>query len=138
MKTNFHVKNAGIAKVNIQEPLKKLSQAGLYRLKKPFDWVYMVAKEELPFLFFLVQTEIKLGIDKGKVYITRHHCAEFVDAIGETKDETRNNIQKSPFYYNILFDGSIDTTLKERQIILIKFLKNKHETKFLALCEPIF
>lgn len=53
----------------------------------------------------------------GKVFITKHYCAKIVYAIGESiKDDIKNNVQNIPFYCSI-FDGNIDETLKERQII---------------------
>ena len=118
------------------QQLKKIDDAAQYHMEKLFNWAYVVAKSELPFtiVHILVETEAKNGSDMGTRYRNDKACHEFICSIGDVlKNDLIPLFQSSkPFYYSLLFDGSTDKSLSEKEVISIKVLEDG-EPKFKLL-----
>ncbi len=103
----------------------KIDDGTFDHMCKLFDWAYVVAKKELSFKMFptLVETEIKHGGDLGKRYINEVQCRNFIMSIAANLvDDMHLLFDQEPFYCSLLFDGSSDKTLKEKEAISIKIL----------------
>ena len=117
--------------------ISKMDDLTYERICKLFDWAFVVAKKELPFTLFptLVNTELKHGGDLGKRYINKAQCKNFIMSIAGTLiDDMHLLFDQKPFYCSLLFDGSSDKTLKEKEAISIKVLdKQTGVAKILSL-----
>ena len=110
---------------DIRRLIHRMDNATAERMCKLMDWAYVVAKKELSFAVFptLVNTEIKHGSDIGSSYSNAKGCKTFVMAIGECLlDDLKLLFDRKPFYCSLMFDGSSDKTMTEKEAISIKVI----------------
>ncbi|KAJ8050501.1 hypothetical protein HOLleu_03728 [Holothuria leucospilota] len=83
--------------------------------------------------------ERKHGVDVGHSYLHDKACREFIGEISWCfLQDLKKNFERKPFYCSILFDGSTDKTLSEKEIVSIKIIdqEGKPTTKLLGIAEP--
>lgn len=110
----------------IYKHLAKMDENTYARMCKMFRWAYTVAHSELSFTDFpiLISVEKVHGVDLGETYANDKACRTFIGEIGGTmSDDLKSRFQQKPFYCALLFDGSADKTLTEKEIISVKFLE---------------
>ncbi|XP_041353824.1 zinc finger protein 862-like [Gigantopelta aegis] len=124
----------------IYRHLKKMDKETFTRMCHLFDWAYTVAHSELCFTNFpvLISVEKKHGVNLGNTYANDKACRTFVDEIGETMaDDLKHLFSTEPFYCSILFDGSTDKSLSEKEVISVKLLEDGlPRFKLLGITEP--
>ena len=113
----------------IYQHLTKMDEETQKRMCRPFDWAYMVAYAELPFTNFeqFINVEKKHGVNLSTTYINDKSCRTLIDAIGDTMLDDLKSLFESddePFYFSILFDGSSDKALSEKEDISIKLIEH--------------
>lgn len=112
---------------SLNSHFNKLGLAWRHRMCKLFDWAYLVAKEGLPFTMFpkLASVEVKHGSDLGNKYMNNKACRNFILAIAERMvTDLKEEFAHTPFYCSLLFDGSTDKALSEKEVVSVKVLEN--------------
>ena len=122
---------APLQETEIAKQFRKMDETMKARLCKLFDLAYTVAKCEQPFSLFetLISVEKKHGVQLGQAYANNKACREFISHIaGAMIDELEELLKPSqpevPFYCSLLFDGSTDKAISEKEVISIKLIED--------------
>ena len=111
--------------VPIVKAIHKMNESTRGRQMKLFDIAYTVAHREMSFKRFQIMCDLekKHGVDLGERYQSDMACQEFIGAIDDVMfHELMEKVKQPEFYCSIVFDGSTDKTLTEREVISVKFL----------------
>lgn len=113
----------------ISQALSRMDEKTQERLCKLFRWAYTIAYAEFGFTDFqlLLNVEKAHGVDLGETYANDKACRSFIGhCAGHMKDCLRATAENKdePFYCALLFDGSTDKTLTEKEIISMKILED--------------
>ncbi|KAJ8047847.1 hypothetical protein HOLleu_06959 [Holothuria leucospilota] len=82
--------------------------------------------------------EKKHHVDLGTRYINKKACKDFISHnAGAMVEELEKECMQEPFYCSILFDGSTDKSISEKEVVSIKLLENGvPKIKLLGIAEP--
>ncbi|KAK1897936.1 Zinc finger protein 862 [Dissostichus eleginoides] len=107
---------------------------------KLFDIAYTVAYCGQPFRLFktLVSVERKHGVELGVTYHNSRACRIFIEHIaGTMSDHLHALVKHKPFYCSLLFDGSMDKSTSEKEVVSIKLIENgTPRIRLLGFTEP--
>ena len=144
-KSEGHVaaSRAAFAKENPEEtPIYKsvrvLQQDDNDKMCKIFNTAYYLCKEERPFHEFpnLIKFQSRQGIVLGETYRNDIACRKFAESIADVfvLDLKKRLGAKQPgSYVSIMFDGTSDKSLSERECICVKYMENGiPTTKFIG------
>ena len=124
----------------IRKLITKMDEATFARMCRLFDWAYLIAKNEDAFTSFplYVAIEKKHGVDIGEAYMNDKAGKVFIQAIGEEMiEELPAVFKQDPFYCSVLFDGSADKSLLDREVLSLRLVENGlNRMKLLGVVEP--
>ena len=124
----------------IKRSLTKLTDETRQKMCRLVDWAYTVAYCELPFTVFatLLNTEKKHGVNLGQTYTNDKACQNFIGEIGgDMVDALQELFKQEPFYCSLIFDGSCDKSISEKEVISVKLIEGGLPvTKLLGITEP--
>ena len=109
---------------SIQQGLATQTKNNIRLTKKKFQTAYFIAKEELPLSKFnpILQLEELHDVEIGDAYRHSNACGELIDAIGdELADDLRRQLESVNFC-SVLWDGTTDISVSEKEIIICAIL----------------
>lgn len=122
----------------ILKAISNLGEKEQVRMRMLFNCAYSIALQNRPFsdMSFLCSLMKKNGVEIGENYDNNHGAREFIAAIAETlQQDATEDIKRSP-YISILADGSTDTTIKEQEIVYVRYISDgEAKTRFVSLEE---
>lgn len=126
-KTHLLAQQVDIGETTLFKSLLAMEEWLMERMKKLFDIAYCVAYAELPFQFYetMVAVEKKHGVDLGVTYSKRAACRDFIGHIaGSMVDDFERSFKTEPFYCSLLFDGSTDKSISEKEVVSLKVIED--------------
>ena len=73
----------------------------------------------------LLSVEKKHGVNLGQTYVNDKACQHFISEIGGVMaDDLQVLFQRQPFYCSLIFDGSTDKSVSEKEIVSIEMLED--------------
>lgn len=103
---------------------------------KLFRTVYCIVKQNFSLRSFeaLLQLQECNGLLLGRAYRNRTAACDFIESIATVIHREKIKSIKSGGFFSLLIDGSTDVSVKEQEIVHVKFLENgKPVTIFLGL-----
>ncbi|XP_077863556.1 E3 SUMO-protein ligase KIAA1586-like [Saccoglossus kowalevskii] len=107
-------------------------------LRIKINTAYCIAKSEMPFTKFrtLLNLQKKNGLDVGTMYANDVKCAEIVATVAEVMKRDIGDKAKESRYISIMCDGATDSSIKENESIIVRYLDDgKPVNKLIGLVE---
>ena len=126
-------------KTNSGRALKMLQNKELDHVKILFRNAQAVARHNLPFTVFpvLCKLDKAKGLDIGQTYNNEKACGDFIDAIGQTCQESLLNELKEASWYSMTMDGTTDEGGVEQESVFIRAVeKGIIKNHFFSMNEP--
>eukprot|EP00057_Strongylocentrotus_purpuratus_P009058 XP_011663532.1 PREDICTED: zinc finger protein 862-like [Strongylocentrotus purpuratus] len=129
-----------VEKSKLAQQFQTMQDRTKAKMSKLFDIAYMVAHCEQPFTMYkqFVLLEKKHGVDLGVTYINDAACRTFIHHIAATmREDLEKLFGQEPFYFSLLFDGSTDKSISEKEVVSIKLIEDGiPKIKVLGIAEP--
>ena len=123
----------------IESSFQKMDAQLLTKMTYMFNITYHIAVEERPFTDFpkLMTLHKKNSLDLGVTYANDVSCKAFTAEIASYYfDGLKSDLENSD-YFSIFSDGSTDRTESEKEVIMVKYIKNHYPViKYFKLEEP--
>ena len=132
-------KKASHQHTEIESSFLKMDSQQMVKMTYLFNIAYYIAIEEKPFTDFskLMHLHKKNSLDLGVTYANDKRCKTFIQEIANFYfDDLKLDLEKSD-YFSIFSDGTTDRTESEKEVIMVKYMKNHYQViKYFKLEEP--
>lgn len=118
--------------------VSRLSRQQNESMIKLFRTAYCLVKQNFSLRSFEVLLHLQEcnGVQLGRSYRNRTAACDFFESIATIIQQNKVNHLKSTEFFSLLIDGSTDVSVKEQEIVHIKYLENGMPvTLFLGLIE---
>ena len=123
----------------IESSFLKMDSHLLTKMTYLFNITYHLAVEERPFTDFpkLMELHKKNSLDLGVTYANDVSCKLFTQEIASYYFDGLKEDLENADYFSIFSDGSTDRTESEKEVIMVKYIKNYYPViKYFKLEEP--